>query len=274
MASYHTFYWTGWTELVFNWFLYPFQPLTGILTVNCVPCFQRETLGFQVFALLTLTVAAAVVLINTIHLHIPIEPSNFNHKYVNDLSERGHHVKRSPKLFLLKYEGSWLKKLALFGRTPKLLAPYAAGWSKKLKVASKLTPFPPLKKFYAFSSVFDKGVAKLFKKVPFGRKKRSPRVPQQPPQDSPTGPGVLSRSRRSPIVWPIFAAWSKKLKVGSILSPVPLARKYFKVSSVFDKAMTKLFLKVPLVGRKKRSPRVPQQPPQNSPTGIKKICDT
>ena len=46
-------------------------------------------------------------------------------------------------------------------RKPKLLAAYARGWSKKLKVASKFTPFP-LKKFYfQFSSVFDKGIAKL-----------------------------------------------------------------------------------------------------------------
>ena len=76
-------------------------------------------------------------------------------------------MKRSPKLTVI-YEGGWLKKLKVASvvRSPKLLGKYAGVWSKKLKVASKFTPFPVKRLYFKFSSVFDKGVAKLFLKVP------------------------------------------------------------------------------------------------------------
>ena len=77
-----------------------------------------------------------------------------------------HFMKRSLNKFTIIYEGGWLKKLAFPIRKPKLLGKYAGLWSKKLKVASKLTKDPITKFYYQFSSVFDKGIAKLFLKVP------------------------------------------------------------------------------------------------------------
>ena len=51
-------------------------------------------------------------------------------------------------------------------RKPKLIGKYAGMWSKKLKIASKVTKDPLTKFYYQFSSVFDLGVAKIFLKVP------------------------------------------------------------------------------------------------------------
>ena len=60
--------------------------------------------------------------------------------------------------------------------------------------------------------------------------------------------------KRSPkILSKYVAAWSKKAKVLSVISPVPTSRLYFKAAHVFDKVLSKLLFKVPLVGRKRRS---------------------
>ena len=107
----------------------------------------------------------ALIAFGIIHIHVNREDSSL--QVLNQLEANDHHyMKRPPNLFTLIYEGSWLKKLAFPIRSPKLLGMYAGGWSKKLKVASKFTKDPITKFYYQFSSVFDKGVAKLFLTVP------------------------------------------------------------------------------------------------------------
>ena len=109
-------------------------------------------------------------------------------------------------------------------RSAKVLSLYSAAWSKKLKLSGQ-----PL---YA---LFDAMLAKKLFKVPIvGKKKRSPKV--------------LSA---------YAAYWWKLWKASALLAkPFPPASKYFKFMGTVDGTLAKLLLKVPIVGRKKRSPKV------------------
>ena len=68
--------------------------------------------------------------------------------------------------------------------------------------------------------------------------------------------GFHNLAKRSPKVLSKYAAlWSKKLIAAGFIYPPPLSW-YFKASGIFDKKLAKALFKVPIVGRKKRSPKV------------------
>ena len=80
--------------------------------------------------------------------------------------------------------------------------------------------------------------------------------------------------KRSPKLLSKYAAvWSKKAKVLSVISPIPTSRLYFKMTAVFDKALSKVLFKVPFVGRKRRSPSVPLVGPLEVPPESIKILN-
>ena len=107
-------------------------------------------------------------------------------------------------------------------RSAKILSLYAAVWSKKLKLSGQ-----PL---YA---LFDAMLAKALFKVPIvGRKKRSPKV----------------LSAYAATWWKLWKAYALLAKPAS--KP---AAKFFKFMGTVDLTLAKALLKVPIVGRKKRS---------------------
>ena len=117
------------------------------------------------------TAALALIAFGIMQTQLNRERDNsvqvLNERAANDQ----HYMKRSPvwePKFTVIYEGGWIKKLAAASvvRAPKLIGLYSGAWSKKLKVASKLTKNPIKKFYFGFSSVFDKGIAKFFLKVP------------------------------------------------------------------------------------------------------------
>ena len=77
--------------------------------------------------------------------------------------------------------------------------------------------------------------------------------------------------KRSPkILSKYVAAWSMKAKVLSVISPVPTSRLYFKAAHVFDKVLSKLLFKVPLVGRRRRASEESLEIPHENSKLLKK----
>ena len=120
----------------------------------------------------------------------------------------------------------------LMKRSPKVLSMYAAAWSKKLKATGLIYP-PPFSWYFKAYSLFDAGLAKALFKVPIvGRKKRSPKV----------------LSAYAATWWKLWKAYALLAKPAS--KP---AAKFFKFMGTVDLTLAKALLKVPIVGRKKRS---------------------
>ena len=77
--------------------------------------------------------------------------------------------------------------------------------------------------------------------------------------------------KRSPkILSKYVAAWSKKAKGLCVISPLPTSRLYFKAAHVFDKVLSKLLFKVPLVGRRRRASEESLEIPHENSKSLKK----
>ena len=177
----------------------------------------------------------------------------------------------------------------LMKRSPKVLSMYAAAWSKKLKATGLIYP-PPFSWYFKAYSLFDAGLAKALFKVPIvGRKKRSPqegigrkkrsakilslyaaawskklKLSGQPLYalfDAMLAKAlfkvpIVGRKKRSPKVLSAYAAtWWKLWKAYALLAKPASkpAAKFFKFMGTVDLTLAKALLKVPIVGRKKRS---------------------